>query len=648
MPFFHVENDGYDWILRSQANRSKLSTLDRISAKKALFFDRKQREREKRESEERMREVQQEVRILQENRVQERDQKEKKNQTELEWRLQQTEIREFQERERVQKAEETMQQERQRCQVAETRADKRITDTEERSEKRVQEASEVILQERTRAHDAEVRALEEKDRALAAEERIKQVEREREKALDALQKAEARATELQERLLGFARTIQIEGGVHLIKDTKEEIHEYPDSIVSIIRKELEERIEIAEKSAQGAVEEAEHKVIEAHNHAQNLEEKLASAENVAVRYHVMLEQANSRARLSEQRRREAEEKTSAAEERVAEVEVMLQQAERESDESREIAEERLRNAEQRAQEETERVQRAETRINDLQRSMEDYDKREQERRDMLDQQAITQEQKGPSWGVTAEELQLTEESLGRGGWAEVKVAYLEVAAKCLHGQLDYEYHHNLFKREMSVAAQVSHPNLLRFLGARLHGGMAILTEFMPTSLRAEIDRGHANPDDRFSREHIISIATDVACALNYLHHMTPNPIIHRDLSSANVLLQPTPNGGWLAKVSDYGSANFLRQLRTENPGNPVYTAPESHNPALQSPKMDIYSFGVLLIEMCTCQFPVPERRAELIDTIEQPRLVQLIRQCLNADREQRPTAAQVIQNLGTL
>ena len=137
----------------------------------------------------------------------------------------------------------------------------------------------------------------------------------------------------------------------------------------------------------------------------------------------------------------------------------------------------------------------------------------------------------------------------------------------------------------------------------------------------------------------------MACALNYLHHMTPDPIIHRDLSSANVLLQPTPNGGWLAKVSDYGSANFQRQLCTENPGSPVYAAPESHNPALQSPKMDIYSFGVLLIEMCTCQFPVPERRAELIDTIKQPRLVQLIRQCLNADRDRRPTAAQLVDLL---
>ena len=254
----------------------------------------------------------------------------------------------------------------------------------------------------------------------------------------------------------------------------------------------------------------------------------------------------------------------------------------------------------------------------------------------------------PSWEVKEEDLQVTGDVIGIGGWAEVKVAHLKVAAKYLHRQLVHDYHHRLFRREMDVAARVSHPNLLRFLGAKLQGGMAILTELMPTSLRIEVNRGHRNPDDRFSREHIISIATDVACALNYLHHMTPDPIIHRDLSSANVLLQPTPNGGWLAKVSDYGSANFQRQLRTENPGSPVYAAPESHNPALQSPKMDIYSFGVLLVEMCTCQFPVPERRAELIDTIEQPRLVELIGQCLNADRERRPTAAQLVDLLHSM
>ena len=293
------------------------------------------------------------------------------------------------------------------------------------------------------------------------------------------------------------------------------------------------------------------------------------------------------------------------------------------------------------------AQLAETRANDLQRRLDEVEGREHERL-VVKEQAIAAEQRGPSWEVKEEDLQATGDVIGIGGWAEVKVAHLKVAAKYLHRQLTYNYHREVFQREMAVAARVSHPNLLRFLGAKLDGGMAILTEFMPTSLRAEVDRGHSNPDDRLSREHIISIATDVACALNYLHHMTPDPIIHRDLSSVNVLLQPTPNGGWLAKVSDYGSANFQKQLQTKNPGSPVYASPESDEPSLQSPKMDIYSFGVLLVEMCTCQFPVPERRAELIDTIVQPRLVQLIRQCLNADRERRPTAAQVVDLLHSM
>ena len=320
-----------------------------------------------------------------------------------------------------------------------------------------------------------------------------------------------------------------------------------------------------------------------------------------------------------------------------------QQAERERDilrgEKQQVKEERDQTLE--------RAQLAETRANDLQRRLDEVEGREHERL-VVQEQAIAAEQRGPSWEVKEENLQATGNVIGIGGWAEVKVAHLKVAAKYLHSQLVYDYHHQLFRREMDVAARVSHPNLLRFLGAKLQGGMAILTELMPTSLRIEVNRGYRNPDDRLSREHIISIATDVVCALNYLHHMTPDPIIHRDLSSANVLLQPTPNGGWLAKVSDYGSANFQKQLQTKNPGSPVYASPESDEPSLQSPKMDIYSFGVLLIEMCTCQFPVPERRAKLIDTIEQPRLVQLIRQCLNADRERRPTAAQLVDLLHSM
>ena len=287
------------------------------------------------------------------------------------------------------------------------------------------------------------------------------------------------------------------------------------------------------------------------------------------------------------------------------------------------------------------LQQALERADQLQRMLDELQGREHER-SIVQEKAIAAEQRGPSWEVKEDELEVTEERLGVGGWAEVKVAKLKVAAKCLHEQLIYDYHRRLFRREMDVAARVSHPNLLRFLGARLEGGMAILTEFMPTSLRALVN---TRPRQHLSLEHIISIAIDMACALNYLHHMTPDPIIHRDLSSANVLLQPTPNGGWLAKVSDYGTANFQSQLQTENPGSPVYTAPESRDPALQTPKMDVYSFGVLLVEMCTCEFPAPERRAELIQSIRYPQLVDLITQCLNEDPDRRPTAALLVHLL---
>ena len=290
------------------------------------------------------------------------------------------------------------------------------------------------------------------------------------------------------------------------------------------------------------------------------------------------------------------------------------------------------------------MQQAQTRANELQRRLDEVGRREHERL-VVQNQAIAAEQRGPSWGVREDELEVTDERLGIGGWAEVRVANLKVAAKCLHDQLIYDYHRRLFRREMDVAARVSHPNLLRFLGARLEGGMAILTEFMPTSLRALVNRG---PEHHLSLQHILSIAIDVACALSYLHHMTPDPIIRRDLSSANVLLQPTPNGGWLAKVSDYGTANFQSQLRTENPGSPVYTAPESNNPALQTPKMDVYSFGVLLVEMCTCEFPAPERRAELINSIKYPQLVNLITHCLNENKDRRPTAAQLVDFLQSM
>ena len=446
---------------------------------------------------------------------------------------------------------------------------------------------------------------------IQREERERQVERRAQRAEERVQRAEERARRAEER-------VQQDGG-------------------------MGEREQLLEARA----DELQRRLDEKRRECEMLAAQLEERENV-------LQHTEERAQQAEERVQQERERVQRPEARAQEAEMRVQRAEETVQEEMERvqrAEERAQQAEEREQRDREalgqRVQQAEARAAELQRRLDEVEGREQERL-TVQQQAIAAEQRGPSWEVGEGDIQLTGEVIGIGGWAEVRVAHLKVAAKKLHRQLVYDYHRQLFQREMAVAARVSHPNLLRFHGAKLEGGMAILTELMPTSLRDEVERGHRHPEHRLSWEHILSIAMDVACALNYLHHLIPDPIIHRDLSSANVLLKPTPNGGWLAKVSDYGSANFQQRLQTQNPGGPVYAAPESHNPALQSPKMDMYSFGVLLIEMCTSEFPAPERCPDLIESIRYPQLVRLIRWCLNEDQNQRPTTAQVIDYLHTL
>ena len=197
----------------------------------------------------------------------------------------------------------------------------------------------------------------------------------------------------------------------------------------------------------------------------------------------------------------------------------------------------------------------------------------------------------------------------------------------------------MFSREMNMAARVRHPNLVQFIGASFEGYPIILTELMATSLRTELKNGS------IKLAHVTSISLDVARALNYLHLMKPHPIIHRDISSANVLLDPLPDNCWKAKVSDYGSVNLQEQLCTENPGSPVYSSPEANTPALQSPKMDIFSFGVLLMEMLTGKFPQVSCRQRLIASIDHAGYQALVEQCLNEGRDNRPSAQELITQL---
>ena len=186
------------------------------------------------------------------------------------------------------------------------------------------------------------------------------------------------------------------------------------------------------------------------------------------------------------------------------------------------------------------------------------------------------------WIIERNEIQLTDKYLGKGAWASVRVGIfrgIEVAVKQIHDLILSDYNRELFAREMQMASRCRHPCLLQFIGATNDDGEALLlTEMLDTNLRIVLSKR------KLSDEEIVAIALDVSRGLNYLHLNKPLPIIHRDISSANVLLWRRDNC-WRAKVSDYGTANFMRQCGTISPGAPLYVAPEALNVTRQSPKV---------------------------------------------------------------
>ena len=191
------------------------------------------------------------------------------------------------------------------------------------------------------------------------------------------------------------------------------------------------------------------------------------------------------------------------------------------------------------------------------------------------QRRITEQRRQETcdWVISRDEVQMTENCLGRGGWGSVNEGTYcgcTVAVKQIHDLILSRHNRLLFEREMNIASACRHPCLLQFIGATNDEGSPLfVTELMEKSLRALFE------ERPLSETEMCVISLDVARALNYLHQKKPSPIIHRDVSSANVLLW-RQGDQWRGKVSDYGTANFIQQTMTVAPGAAIYCAPEAH------------------------------------------------------------------------
>ncbi len=253
-----------------------------------------------------------------------------------------------------------------------------------------------------------------------------------------------------------------------------------------------------------------------------------------------------------------------------------------------------------------------------------------------------------------------ERELGGGGMSRLFVCEelafgRKVAVKVLAPELAAGVSAERFQREIKLAAQLQHPNIVPVHATGVAAGLPYYT--MPfvdgLSLRSRLERNSGVPISEAS-----GILKDVARALAYAHD---HGVVHRDIKPENILLADEAS-----VVTDFGIAKALHAARTDAPGGtltqvgtslgtPAYMAPEqiAGDPSTDH-RADIYSFGCLAYEVLTGAAPFAHRQphqlfaahmgekpAPLTDRRADcpPEIAALVTRCLEKDPVNRPQSA---------
>ncbi|GLJ21991.1 hypothetical protein SUGI_0411940 [Cryptomeria japonica] len=153
-------------------------------------------------------------------------------------------------------------------------------------------------------------------------------------------------------------------------------------------------------------------------------------------------------------------------------------------------------------------------------------------------------------------------------------------------------------REIEALKFVRHRNIMRLLGFVYRGRMNM--DILLFECMAKGSFREALKSQRLGWKIRLNIALGVAQAMKYLHHDCTPPIIHRDLKSTNILLDDE----YVAHVADFGLAKLIYpEVQSSSSsvyvGSHGYMAPEWGYGGKPSPKQDVFSFGVVLLELAT-------------------------------------------------
>ncbi|CAH1417163.1 unnamed protein product [Lactuca virosa] len=282
---------------------------------------------------------------------------------------------------------------------------------------------------------------------------------------------------------------------------------------------------------------------------------------------------------------------------------------------------------------------------------------------------------------TFEELQSStnnfdpQRKIGDGGFGSVYVGHLREnrihAIKYLHkhNPTSNSFSTKSFCNEILILSSLNHPNLVK-----LHGycsdprGLLLVYEYVPNGTLS--DHLHVHKKRCLTWQVRIDIALQIATAIEYLHFSVVPPIVHRDITSNNIFVDKDMR----VRVGDFGLSRLLDPgcVWTGPQGTPGYLDPDYYRSFRLTEKSDIYSFGVVLLELVTGMRAVDGRRDKremaladmavakiqmgLLGEVIDPRLAtvdgggvaalaELSFRCVAADKDDRPDAKEVVAEL---